>query len=69
MPDSSVRISQALFEQLDQVVKSSGGAFSSVEDYVNFVLTETVKEMKVTQGLSPQDEKEVQDRLKKLGYV
>ena len=47
----------------------AGTDFSSVDDYVIFVLEEIVREEEPERALSEKDEKEVKKRLRSLGYI
>jgi hypothetical protein len=70
MPESQgLNLPREMYVRLQRVVEASGGTFSSVEEYVLFVLDEVLKDTEAAQKLSPEDERDIQDRLKKLGYV
>ena len=47
----------------------AGTEFSSVDEYVNFVLEEVLKEEEPETAFSKEDEEEVKKRLKALGYL
>jgi len=67
----AVNISKELYEQVKKRVKESGGEFKDVEEYVEFVLTEIVKdeEEDKEQEYSKEDEEQIKQRLKSLGYM
>jgi len=65
----AVRISKDLYEEIEKRVRESGGEFKSVEDYVEFVLREVVKEEEEEYAYTPEEEEEIKERLKKLGYL
>jgi hypothetical protein len=67
----AVNISKELYELVKQRVKESGGEFKDVEDYVEFVLREVVKdeEEDEEQKYSKEDEEQIKQRLKSLGYL
>jgi len=63
----AVSLPVELYHKIEQRI--DGTDFRSVDDYVNFVLEEVVKEEEQTVALSEQDEAEVKKRLKDLGYL
>ena len=68
----AVNISKELYEQVKKRVKESGGEFKDVEEYVEFVLKEIVKdeeEEDKEQEYSKEDEEQIKQRLKSLGYM
>jgi len=64
----SVKISKNLFDMIKKQVKMSGGAFISVEEYIEFILLEVIKEEKTVEALTPEEEEKIKERLRKLGY-
>lgn len=64
-----VNISKELYELVKQRVKESNGEFKDVEDYVEFVLREIVKDEEEEQKYSKEDEEKIKQRLKSLGYL
>ena len=68
--DVTVRISRKLNEEIKKRVKESQGEFKDVREYVEFVLTEVVKEdEKPKAPYTPEEEEEIKKRLKALGYI
>jgi hypothetical protein len=67
----AVNISKELYELVKLRVKESNGEFKDVEDYVEFVLREVVKdeEEDKEQKYSKEDEEKIKQRLKSLGYL
>jgi hypothetical protein len=67
----AVNISKELYELVKQRIKESNGEFKDVEDYVEFVLREVVKdeEEDEEQKYSKEDEEKLKQRLKSLGYL
>jgi Arc/MetJ-type ribon-helix-helix transcriptional regulator len=63
-----VYISRRLYEEVKRRVDESGGEFKSVEEFVEYVLTELLKEEEETPYTS-EEEEEVKKRLKALGYL
>ena len=64
-----VYISKDLYEKVKERVRESQGEFSSVEEYVEFVLNEIVKEEEEAEAYTPEEEEEIKRRLKALGYL
>ena len=62
-----VNIREDLYKRAEEYVKTSG-AFSNVEELLNFMLGELLSEGS-GQGLSKQDEEEIKQRLRALGYI
>jgi len=64
-----VSIPAELYQKIEQVVKESAD-FTSVEDYVTFVLKEVLTDNGEQKGaFSKEEEAEVKRRLKALGYL
>lgn len=69
-PESKVplQIPQDVYQRIQERIK--GSAFSSVDDFVSFVLARLSEGTgRAGEPLSPQDEARVRDRLKALGYI
>jgi Arc/MetJ-type ribon-helix-helix transcriptional regulator len=62
-----VYISRRLYEEVKRRVDESGGEFESVEEFVEYVLTELLKEEEAP--YTSEEEEEVKKRLKALGYL
>jgi len=56
-----------LYEKIEETIK--GTEFKSVKEYVIFVLEEVLKEEEEAEPLSPEEEAQVKERLKGLGYL
>ncbi|HID17139.1 TPA: CopG family transcriptional regulator [Candidatus Bathyarchaeota archaeon] len=72
MPEGkvSIEIPADLYEAVKRRVELSQGEFKSVEEYVEFVLREVVKEEEEpTQAYTPEEEEKVKERLRSLGYL
>ena len=68
--DVSVRISRKLYEEIKKRVKESQGEFKDVQEYVEFVLSEVVKQDNETKTpYTPEEKEEIKKRLKALGYI
>ena len=64
-----VAISKELYERCKKFVEDQGG-FSSVEEFIEFVLGEVLSEERVEGArLSEEEEERVKERLKALGYI
>ncbi|MGC8547159.1 MAG: ribbon-helix-helix domain-containing protein [Thermoplasmata archaeon] len=64
---TTVSIPTPLFEKIQQKIKDTG--FTSVSDYVTFVLREILAHSNDNEAFSEEDEKKVKERLKSLGYL
>jgi len=62
-----VYISKKLYEEVKRRVDESGGEFKSVEEFVEYVLTELLKEEETP--YTSEEEEEIKKRLKALGYL
>lgn len=65
----SIHVPSDLYEEIRRRVKSSQGEFKSVEEYVEFMLREVVKEEETEQVYTPAEEEEIKKRLRSLGYL
>ena len=65
----AVPISKELYERVKKRVEESGGAFKSVEEYIEFVLEELLREEEEETPFTPEEEEEIKRRLKALGYI
>ncbi len=65
---TTITIPRVLYEKLNTAIKGTG--FSSVSDYVTYVMREITASMEEEKkGFSKEDEERVKKRLKALGYV
>jgi len=71
MPGNKVRvhISKRLHDKVKRRVQVSEDEFESVDEHVEFVLTEVVKDEHPEQVYTKEEEKEIKRRLKSLGYL
>ena len=65
----AIYIPKSLYDEIKKRVEQSEGEFKSVEEYVEFVLQEVVKEEEPQQVYTPEEEEEIKKRLKALGYL
>lgn len=65
----SVNISKDLFVLIKKQVENSSGAFDSVEEYIEFVLSEVIKEEETERALTPDEQEKIEKRLRNLGYI
>jgi len=63
----TVSLPAELYSKVEERVKATD--FGSVDEYVEFVLAEVVKEEEEEKAFSEEEEKEVKKRLKDLGYL
>ena len=65
---NAVMISSELYDRLKEIIQESG--FSSVDDYVNYILQAQIGRKKEKEhDLSEEDTESVTSRLKALGYI
>ena len=63
----TVSLPAEVYTKIEQRV--AGTEFQSVDEYVNFVLEEVLREEEPETTFSKEDEEEVKKRLKALGYL
>lgn len=70
MSKVKIEISKEIYEKINKQVEKSG-EFASVEDYINFVLEEILKDEEEEQkeAYSKEEEEKVKERLRNLGYL
>ncbi len=65
----SIEISRKLYEKVEKYIKENGG-FSSVREFVEFVINEVLStEEEGSLGYSKEEEEKVKERLRSLGYL
>jgi len=64
----SLEISKELYDKAKKWVEQTQD-FSSVEELVEFLLNEVVSEESEEQVYSPEEEEEIKERLRSLGYL
>ena len=71
MPEDKVPIyiSKKLYEEVKKKVDESEGEFKNVEEFIEFVLTELLKDEEEETPYTPEEEEEIKKRLKALGYI
>lgn len=70
MPEKvAVEISKELVDEIQRRVDESVGEFSNVEEFIEFVLAEVLKEDEPEQAYTPEEEEEIKKRLRALGYI
>jgi len=65
----AIEIPRRLYEQVKKRVEESEGEFKSVEEFVEFVLEEVLKEEEEEPVYTPEEEEEIKRRLRALGYL
>jgi len=65
----AVNISKELVDEIQRHVDESGGEFKTVEEYIEFILTELLREEEPEQAYTPEEEEEIKERLRRLGYI
>jgi len=63
--EKSVKIPSSLYEQIVTRIKSPQIGFDTVDEYVTFVIESVLQDKEI----SDDEEKRVQEELKKLGYI
>lgn len=64
-----IYISIELFKEIEDKIQSNQGEFQKVEEYVEFVLQEVLKDEESEQVYTPEEEEKIKKRLKSLGYM
>ncbi len=64
----SIKISKQLYDKVKKYIEEQGG-FSSVEEFVEFVINEVLSEESESYEMSKEDEEKVKERLRALGYI
>lgn len=54
-----VKLSRKLVEGVQRPIDESGGEFKTVEEYIEFLLTEILKEDESEQAYTPEEEEEI----------
>ncbi|OYT45521.1 MAG: CopG family transcriptional regulator [Desulfurococcales archaeon ex4484_42] len=62
-----VYVKKELYEKVEKFIKDQGG-FSSVEEFIEFVINEVLSEEVTEYKMSKEEEEKVKERLKALGY-
>ncbi len=68
----AVYVSKDLYDLVERRVKDGGGEFKGVEEYVEFVLREVMKEENEEgekQTFTAEEEEKIKRRLRSLGYL
>jgi len=64
-----VSISKEIVDEIQRRVDESGDEFQTVEEFVEFVLAEVLREDEPEQAYTPEEEEEIKERLRRLGYI
>ena len=65
----NINISKELYQKIQQRVELNPSEFTNVDEYIEFVLEEILKdEEPEVESYSSKDEEKVKQRLKRLGY-
>lgn len=62
-----IYIKKELYEKIKSFIESQGG-FSSVEEFIEFIIDEVLSEDQ-EYTMSKEDEEKIKERLKALGYL
>ena len=63
-----ISISPSLFNKIEQRIQNPQTGFSTADEYVEYVLTELFEEDDENET-SEEESKQIQEELKKLGYI
>ena len=63
------RSSEEFVDEISRRVDQSGGEFKTVENYIDFVLMELLVEDEQEQAYTPEEEKAIKERLRRIGYI
>ena len=63
-----ISISKETYERAKRYIEEQGG-FSSVEELVEFVLSEVLTEEAEEEVFTKEEEEKVKERLRRLGYI
>ncbi len=63
-----VKIPEDLYKRAEEVIKKNK-LFKSVDEMVKFLLEESISSMTAPEGYSEEEEEEVKERLRSLGYL
>ncbi|MEM4275844.1 MAG: hypothetical protein QXT65_08190 [Candidatus Nitrosocaldaceae archaeon] len=73
MDKIQVSISKELYEKIKRRILSKDSKFNSIEEYIEYLLLYAVdniqKEQELVQKLTNEEEEEIKERLKRLGYI
>ncbi|MEM1971237.1 MAG: hypothetical protein QXM92_02090 [Candidatus Anstonellales archaeon] len=73
MDKIQVSISKELYEKIKRRMLSKDSKFSSIEEYIEYLLLYAInniqKEQELVQKLTNEEEEEIKERLKRLGYI
>lgn len=64
----TIQISKELYDKAKKFIETHGG-FSSVEEFVEFILREVLTEETEEFRLSKEEEEKIKERLRALGYI
>ena len=64
---TNIPIPTSLFKKVKERIKETG--FTSVSDYVTYVLNEILTEEEEEKTITEEDEEKIKERLKALGYI
>ncbi len=73
MDKIQVSISKELYEKIKRRMLSKDSKFSSIEEYIEYLLLYAIdniqKKQELVQKLTNEEEEEIKERLKRLGYI
>ncbi len=72
MPEEyvTIKIPRNLYDEIKKRVEESQGEFKDPQEFIEFVLSEVIKEEEEEETpYTPEEEEEIKRRLKALGYL
>lgn len=64
-----VYLRRELYERVEKEIEKSQGEFENIEEYVEFVLEELLREEDLEHVYSKEEEEKIKERLRQLGYI
>jgi len=65
----TISISNELYDLIFKRIAKTNEEFSSVDDYVEFVLNELFEDELKTEEISDEEKEKIEKELKKMGYI
>lgn len=66
----TIKIPRKLYREIEKRVKESQSEFKNTQEYIQFILSEAVKEDKEPETpYTPEEEEQIKKRLRQLGYL
>lgn len=66
---ATVKLSKKLVDKVQVQVDESKGELKNVEEYIEFILMELLREDETEQVYTPEEEEEIRERSRRPGYI